>query len=436
MCFSSSPLKASDEIMQALVWTLSKDSSDEPMEDKEQEQHTWLTSTAYKAPLCNTSLSKNTMASDTFTADRPEPPRSVLQRRVLDRVVSLITATKQRHLESKIQQLSALESPPEILKEVRNLLEFLTPSNELHRFYESSLLHACPSIPMAHNPYDTSRLLLSMTQRSDSAGTQARSEGQKASKKRDYLTRLQQEGIIQSEPSNMRNGTLSSSSEGLMRHGETQTVNFVPRPANHKEASSETRDSHEAAEAAKRAIDHVFGGEEDASHRSINDSRSARTLSDFRNEMRPYVNSSLRKQQSMQDAVASSHMRSAVSAKVVVTHASEEELVSSIPAVLVEPIPVPKGNAKLNIPLILAKALGEAIGAKVGPTSMLEGCGHIQVHTREVEQDALRLGTFMCLGQSVRIRKNCYLVTHTNETVTRKLEGIRNKNETSQYRSR
>eukprot|EP00008_Paramoeba_atlantica_P005657 CAMPEP_0201494484 /NCGR_PEP_ID=MMETSP0151_2-20130828/47711_1 /ASSEMBLY_ACC=CAM_ASM_000257 /TAXON_ID=200890 /ORGANISM="Paramoeba atlantica, Strain 621/1 / CCAP 1560/9" /LENGTH=61 /DNA_ID=CAMNT_0047882761 /DNA_START=1 /DNA_END=183 /DNA_ORIENTATION=- len=61
---------------------------------------------------------------------------------------------------------------------------------------------------MAHNPYDTSRLLLSMTQRSDSAGTQARSEGQKASKKRDYLTRLQQEGIIQSEPSNMRNGTL------------------------------------------------------------------------------------------------------------------------------------------------------------------------------------------------------------------------------------
>ncbi|KNH07599.1 RNA helicase [Perkinsela sp. CCAP 1560/4] len=116
-----------------------------------------------------------------------------------------------------------------------------------------------------------------------------------------------------------------------------------------------------------------------------------------------------------------------VNTNVELLHATERELEEAAPAVLVEPLPLKKAT-NLNLPLIIAKALGEILDAKVGPTCLLSEYAHIQVPSKKVAESAMKLGSFMCLGEMVHVHKNCYIVRHKNEQLTKKLDGIRSKN--------
>ena len=118
--------------------------------------------------------------------------------------------------------------------------------------------------------------------------------------------------------------------------------------------------------------------------------------------------------------------RKTVNTNVELLHATERELVDAAAAVLVEPLPLKKAT-NLNLPLILAKALGEILDAKVGPTCLLSDYAHIQVPSKKVADAAMKLGCFMCLGEMVHIHKNCYIVRHKNDQLTRKLDVIRSK---------
>uniref|UniRef100_A0A7S4L396 Uncharacterized protein n=1 Tax=Paramoeba aestuarina TaxID=180227 RepID=A0A7S4L396_9EUKA len=121
------------------------------------------------------------------------------------------------------------------------------------------------------------------------------------------------------------------------------------------------------------------------------------------------------------------HRKKMVNTNVELLHATERELEEAAPAVLVEPLPLKKAT-NLNLPLIIAKALGEILDAKVGPTCLLSEYAHIQVPSKKVAESAMKLGSFMCLGEMVHVHKNCYIVRHKNEQLTRKLDGIRSKN--------
>ena len=118
--------------------------------------------------------------------------------------------------------------------------------------------------------------------------------------------------------------------------------------------------------------------------------------------------------------------RKTINTNVELLHATERELEDAATAVLVEPLPLKKAT-NLNLPLILAKALGEILDAKVGPTCLLSDYAHIQVPSKKVAEAAMNLGSFMCLGEMVHIHKNCYIVRHKNDQLTRKIDTIRSR---------
>jgi hypothetical protein len=74
--------------------------------------------------------------------------------------------------------------------------------------------------------------------------------------------------------------------------------------------------------------------------------------------------------------------------------------------VLVSPLPVKPSYAKDPLALILAKALGESLNMKVGPTLIVGGVARIEVPNRSVETRALALKTFYCLGYKLTIEAN------------------------------
>lgn len=73
------------------------------------------------------------------------------------------------------------------------------------------------------------------------------------------------------------------------------------------------------------------------------------------------------------------------------------------PSVLVFPLPPREGG---NIPLILAKALGETMNIKVGPTVIVGDVARIEVPNSRVELRALSLKQFICLGHKINIVRN------------------------------
>lgn len=84
-----------------------------------------------------------------------------------------------------------------------------------------------------------------------------------------------------------------------------------------------------------------------------------------------------------------------------------EALANRPPSVLVYPLP-PREYG--NIPLILAKAMGETMGIKVGPTRLVGNVGRIDVPNHKVEARALALKSFTCVGKKVYIFKNDRIV--------------------------
>ncbi|KAH8611530.1 hypothetical protein ERJ75_000956700 [Trypanosoma vivax] len=77
------------------------------------------------------------------------------------------------------------------------------------------------------------------------------------------------------------------------------------------------------------------------------------------------------------------------------------------PSVLVYPLPPREFG---NIPLIIAKALGETMGVKVGPTRIVGTVGRVEVPNHKVEARALELKSFTCVGRKVHIFKNDRIV--------------------------
>lgn len=73
------------------------------------------------------------------------------------------------------------------------------------------------------------------------------------------------------------------------------------------------------------------------------------------------------------------------------------------PSVLVYPLPDPKYG---NISLVLARALGDTMNMRIGPTTIVGNVARIDVPNRKVEARALALKEFTCVGKPVRIFKN------------------------------
>nr|CCC94531.1 unnamed protein product [Trypanosoma congolense IL3000] len=84
-----------------------------------------------------------------------------------------------------------------------------------------------------------------------------------------------------------------------------------------------------------------------------------------------------------------------------------EAFTNQPPSVLVYPLPSRDFG---NIPLILAKALGETMGVKVGPTRIVGNIGRVDVPNHKVEARALALKSFICVGKKVHIFKNDRIV--------------------------
>lgn len=73
------------------------------------------------------------------------------------------------------------------------------------------------------------------------------------------------------------------------------------------------------------------------------------------------------------------------------------------PSVIVSPLPSRPG---INLPLSLAKALGETLDLKVGPTFIVGDVARIDVPSSSVELRAIALKFFYCLGEKLTITKN------------------------------
>ncbi|CCW71554.1 unnamed protein product [Phytomonas sp. Hart1] len=84
------------------------------------------------------------------------------------------------------------------------------------------------------------------------------------------------------------------------------------------------------------------------------------------------------------------------------------------PSVLVYPLPDRRYG---NVPLMLAKALGETMNIRVGPTTIVGTIGRINVPNKKVETRAISLRKFMCVGKKVYIFKNDRIIDNSDSTV-------------------
>jgi hypothetical protein len=100
------------------------------------------------------------------------------------------------------------------------------------------------------------------------------------------------------------------------------------------------------------------------------------------------------------------------------------------PSVLVTPLPA----TPLNLPLILAKALGEKMRVPVGPTLIVGDVARIDVPNRSVEKRALDIGSFYCLGMQIKILFNDRIIDNTRfaQSQKRKFQTVRDRLRTDQ----
>eukprot|EP01060_Flectonema_neradi_P024894 TRINITY_DN3376_c2_g1_i1.p1 TRINITY_DN3376_c2_g1~~TRINITY_DN3376_c2_g1_i1.p1 ORF type:complete len:292 (+),score=47.96 TRINITY_DN3376_c2_g1_i1:590-1465(+) len=105
---------------------------------------------------------------------------------------------------------------------------------------------------------------------------------------------------------------------------------------------------------------------------------------------------------------------------------SANEVVVKRPSVLVGPIPAKSETKGSNLPLILAKALGETLGVRVGPTLIVGQEARIDVPSYGIEEKALKKEFFVCLGKKIKIHKNDKI--HSTETfLASRLDSLRQR---------
>eukprot|EP00755_Sulcionema_specki_P027427 Sspe_Gene.16829::Locus_5950_Transcript_1_1_Confidence_1.000_Length_5035::g.16829::m.16829/K13026/DHX57; ATP-dependent RNA helicase DHX57 len=97
------------------------------------------------------------------------------------------------------------------------------------------------------------------------------------------------------------------------------------------------------------------------------------------------------------------------------------------PSVLVGPIPSKDETKGSNLPLILAKALGETLGVKVGPTLIIGREAFIDVPSYGVEEKALKKEFFVCLGKKIFIQKNDKIALPQKAFLAARLENVRKR---------
>ncbi|KAH9589354.1 hypothetical protein LSM04_007324 [Trypanosoma melophagium] len=100
-----------------------------------------------------------------------------------------------------------------------------------------------------------------------------------------------------------------------------------------------------------------------------------------------------------------------------------EVLAKQPPSVLVYPLPPREFG---NVPLILAKALGETMGVKVGPTRIVGSIARIEVPNHKVVARALDLKSFICVGKKVHIFKNDRIVDNERPSGNKTQSGKNN----------
>eukprot|EP01064_Diplonema_japonicum_P029493 TRINITY_DN4793_c1_g1_i2.p1 TRINITY_DN4793_c1_g1~~TRINITY_DN4793_c1_g1_i2.p1 ORF type:complete len:1553 (+),score=437.01 TRINITY_DN4793_c1_g1_i2:41-4660(+) len=97
------------------------------------------------------------------------------------------------------------------------------------------------------------------------------------------------------------------------------------------------------------------------------------------------------------------------------------------PSVLVGPIPAKSETKGSNLPLILAKALGETLGVRVGPTLIVGHEARIDVPSYGIEEKALKKEFFVCLGKKIGIHKNDKIQVPEKSFLAARLDTLRKK---------
>eukprot|EP01059_Diplonema_ambulator_P035051 TRINITY_DN8142_c0_g1_i1.p1 TRINITY_DN8142_c0_g1~~TRINITY_DN8142_c0_g1_i1.p1 ORF type:complete len:1558 (+),score=509.63 TRINITY_DN8142_c0_g1_i1:44-4675(+) len=97
------------------------------------------------------------------------------------------------------------------------------------------------------------------------------------------------------------------------------------------------------------------------------------------------------------------------------------------PSVLVGPIPAKSETKGSNLPLILAKALGETLGVRVGPTLIVGHEARIDVPSYGIEEKALKKEFFVCLGKKIGIHKNDKIQAPEKSFLAARLDVLRKK---------
>eukprot|EP00658_Telonema_sp_P-2_P025034 TRINITY_DN2007_c0_g1_i4.p1 TRINITY_DN2007_c0_g1~~TRINITY_DN2007_c0_g1_i4.p1 ORF type:complete len:2197 (+),score=378.83 TRINITY_DN2007_c0_g1_i4:183-6773(+) len=91
---------------------------------------------------------------------------------------------------------------------------------------------------------------------------------------------------------------------------------------------------------------------------------------------------------------------------VAVTADTATVLVYPIPQVLFDDDDDDSGTNAMNVPLIIVKALGETLGVRVGPATIVGEVARVVVPNHNIAIRAVKVGRFICLGHRCRIIKN------------------------------
>eukprot|EP01063_Lacrimia_lanifica_P013001 TRINITY_DN19670_c0_g1_i1.p1 TRINITY_DN19670_c0_g1~~TRINITY_DN19670_c0_g1_i1.p1 ORF type:complete len:1610 (+),score=372.71 TRINITY_DN19670_c0_g1_i1:45-4874(+) len=113
----------------------------------------------------------------------------------------------------------------------------------------------------------------------------------------------------------------------------------------------------------------------------------------------------------------------------VSTEKGQEPPVKTVkrPSVLVGPIPSKADTKGCNLPLILAKALGEALGTRCGPTVIVGQDARIDVPSYSLEERAIKKQFFVCLGKKILIKENDRIFVPEDSVLATRLDSLRRR---------
>eukprot|EP00760_Papus_ankaliazontas_P018193 PhM_4_TR17445/c0_g1_i1/m.8929 len=339
-----------------------------------------------------------------------ESQPSVLEKEIIEQFVELVVEAKDRQLEHHARLTYAGGENP--------LFGFLERSHPHYAYYESRLQTVCPDLARAKRDGGAGDVMDELGERYAFDNLAQRGESEKERRRREYMEKLRRDGVVGDSGvataqniSFVRNEVSSSQSAPTLNAEELFGDGSLSHAASHAHHHQHHQYQHH--------LHHHHHAQYEGFPPPPDPSGAYMGMGhpQFDPMMSPYGMHHHHHHHH--------HHQHHHNPALVIQEATEEELENAPPAVIVEPIPTRKKGEHTNIPLILAKALGEALGTRVGPTCLLNEAAQIQVPSKRVQEKALSIESFMCLGERLTIRRNNLLVQHKNAHLTKKLEDIR-----------